>query len=150
MFKYMSSKAKIKAVDKMPCDDHHVVEDVAIAIGEALDKCLGDRVGIRRFAHAAIPMDDALVLVAVDISGRGGAYVELLDEKFTIGGFSTENLEHFIDTLAKRSKITIHVVRLRGSNTHHLIEATFKALGITLHEATRIVCNEVRSTKGVI
>ena len=150
MFKYMKSSARVKAVDKTPYDDHHVVEDVAIVIGEALNKCLGDKSGIKRFAHVVVPMDDALVLVVVDVSGRGRGYVDLGIGKTVIGGLNTENVDHFIDTLASRSKITIHVVRLRGTNTHHIVEAVFKGLGMALHEATRIIEKGVVSTKGVI
>ncbi|MCC6016902.1 MAG: imidazoleglycerol-phosphate dehydratase [Desulfurococcaceae archaeon] len=148
MLYYMNTTAKVKILDKKPCDDHHVVEDTAIAIGEALAKCLENKAGIKRFSHTVVPMDDALVLVAVDVSGRGGGYVELGLERLSIGGLSTENVEHFIETLANRSRITIHVLKLRGKNTHHIIEASFKGLGIVLHDATRIVCRDVRSLKG--
>lgn len=150
MFSYMNSSARLKAVDKTSYDDHHIVEDVAIAIGNALDRCLDNRAGIKRFSHAVIPMDEALVLVAVDISGRGGAFIDLGLEKQIIGGMNTENINHFIETLARESRTTIHVVRLRGGNTHHLIEAVFKGLGITLYDSTRIISKKVRSTKGVI
>lgn len=150
MFSYMNSSAKLKAIDKMPYDDHHVVEDVAIAMGNALDRCLNNKVGIKRFSHAVTPMDDALVLVSIDISGRGGAYISLDLEKQIIGDMSTENVGHFIETFARESKITIHVIKLRGANTHHTIEAVFKGLGITLYDATRVIGRNVRSTKGVI
>lgn len=150
MFSYMNSSVRLKAVDKMSYDDHHVVEDVAIAIGNALDKCLDNKAGIKRFSHAIVPMDDALVLVSVDISGRGGAFVKLDVEKQVIGGMSTENINHFIETLARESKTTIHIIKLRGYNTHHIIEAVFKGLGMTLYEATRVISKSIRSTKGVI
>lgn len=150
LFSYMNATARLKAVDKKPYDDHHVVEDVAIVIGEALDKCLGDRVGIKRFSHVIVPMDDALVLVAVDISGRGGGYVDLEIGRTIIGGLNTENVRHFIETLAVRSKITIHMVKLKGRNIHHIIESAFKGLGMALYEATRIIDKDVKSTKGVI
>jgi len=151
LFSYMNASVAINAVDKFPFDDHHVAEDVAIAVGEALNKCLGDRVGIRRFSHIVIPMDDALMLVSIDISGRGRAYVELNTSRESIGGLAIENLHHFIDTLASRAGITIHIQQLRGVNTHHVIEALFKGLGITLYEATRVVDpGFVRSTKGVL
>lgn len=150
MFSYMNATAKLKAVDKKPYDDHHIVEDVAIVVGEALDKCLGNRVGIRRFSHVVVPMDEALILVALDLSGRGGGYVGLGLDKLVLGGMNVENVEHFIETLAVRSRSTIHVVKLRGGNTHHVIEAAFKGLGMAFYEATRIVEKGVRSTKGVL
>lgn len=150
MFKHMNSSAIMKIVDKKPYDDHHVVEDAAIAIGEALAKCLEDKSGIKRYSHVVIPMDDALILVVVDVSGRGGGYIDLNLEKLTIGGMSTENVSHFIETLATRSKITIHVLKIKGHNTHHIIEAVFKGLGLALHDATRIIGGSIKSTKGVL
>jgi len=151
MFSYMNSTVSLVAIDKNPFDDHHIVEDVAIVIGEALDRCLGDRVGIKRYGFVVIPMDDALVLVSIDISGRGGAYIELNLRRESIGGLAIENVYHFIETLANRAGITIHVKQLNGVNTHHIIEAVFKGLGMTIYEATRIVePGFVRSTKGVL
>lgn len=145
---YMNASTDIKAVDKLGFDDHHLIEDVAIALGEALKDSLGDRLGIRRYSSIALPMDDALILVAVDISGRGGAYVNLKSSREFLGGLSTENIPHFIESFARTSGITIHVVQLSGINTHHIIEATFKGLGIALFEASRIVNTSVRSLKG--
>ncbi len=151
LFSYMNTTVVLNAVDKISSDNHHIVEDVAIAIGEALDRCLGDRVGIKRFGFTVIPMDDALILISIDISGRGGAYIELDLRRESIGGLAIENVYHFIETFANRSGITIHVKQLRGVNTHHIIEAVFKGLGIALYEATRIVePGFVRSTKGVL
>ncbi|MEM2261343.1 MAG: imidazoleglycerol-phosphate dehydratase [Ignisphaera sp.] len=150
MLSYMNSTAMVNVVDRMPTDDHHIIEDSAIVLGEALSECLGDRIGIKRFADAIIPMDEALVMVSIDISGRGGAYVDLNIAKEILGDMATENLYHFIETFAKKSAITIHVVQLKGSNSHHIAEATFKGLGITLYESSRIVSSYIRSTKGVL
>lgn len=150
MFLHMNTTATVKVKDKGCYDDHHVVEDTAIAIGEAMAKCLSDKTGIKRFSHTIVPMDDALILVAVDVSGRGGGYIDLGLGKTIIGGMSTENVEHFVETLADRSRITIHVIKLRGRNLHHVIEAVFKGLGIAIHDATRIIGSSVRSTKGVL
>jgi imidazoleglycerol-phosphate dehydratase len=150
-FMYMNSKAQLSAEEKRSADDHHIVEDCGIAIGEALNACLGSREGIKRFSHQVVPMDDALVLVAVDISGRGGAYVDLRFRRESIGGLSLENVPHFIDSLASRAKITIHVLKLGGFNEHHIVEAVFKGLGIALYEATRVVYpGTVKSLKGVL
>lgn len=150
MFLYMNSRTRVYAEEKKRVDDHHIVEDSAIVIGSALDKCLGDRVGIKRFSHQIVPMDDALVLIAVDISGRGGAFVDLSFSREAIGGLSLENVQHFIDSLAKRAGITMHVIKLRGYNDHHVVEAVFKGLGMALYDSTRIVGSGVRSLKGVL
>ncbi len=148
MFTYMNATALINASEKLVYDEHHVVEDIAITVGEAFKEVLGDKVGIKRFASMITPMDDALVLVAVDISGRGGAYVKLKLWRELIGDLATENVIHFINSLAINSGITIHVIQLSGLNTHHIVEALFKGLGMTLYEASRIVSTSIRSTKG--
>lgn len=150
MFMHMNASATVKAIDKKPYDDHHVIEDVAIAIGEALCNCLEDKSGVKRYSHVVVPMDDALVLVAIDLSGRGGGYIDLRLDKIFIGGMNTENVDHFIETLASRSKTTIHIIKLRGSNTHHVVEAVFKSLGLAFYDATRVVGNRIMSTKGII
>ncbi|MEM1644711.1 MAG: imidazoleglycerol-phosphate dehydratase [Ignisphaera sp.] len=150
LFTYMNATATVRVVDKKPYDDHHVVEDAAIAIGEALCRCLEDKSGIKRYSHIIMPMDDALILVAIDISGRGRSYIDLGLDKIVIGGMNIENVDHFLETLASRSKTTIHVVKLRGYNTHHIVEAVFKGLGLAFYDATRIIGNKVISTKGVI
>ncbi len=147
---YMGGSLVINAVDKLNYDDHHVVEDVAIVLGEALKEALGDKKGIKRFSSIALPMDEALVLVALDISNRGMALVNLKLRREMIGGHSTENVYHFYKTFAANAGITLHIMALRGKNTHHIIEASFKGLGLTLYEATRVVGSKVRSTKGVI
>ncbi|MEM0360861.1 MAG: imidazoleglycerol-phosphate dehydratase [Sulfolobales archaeon] len=145
---YMNSTATVKTIDKLGLDDHHVVEDTAITLGEVFKEALGDKAGIKRYSSMAVPMDDALVLVAIDISGRGGCYADLKLSRESIGGLSTENVQHFFESLARTSGVTIHLIRLRGANTHHVIEATFKGLGMTLYEASRIVGTSVRSVKG--
>jgi len=145
---YMNSSARIIAVDKKNYDDHHVVEDVAIALGEAIKKALGDKKGIKRFSNYIIPMDEALVLTSIDISNRGLAFIELNLNREIIGGLAAENVKHFIQSLAYNSGITIHVIQLRGENSHHIIEATFKGLGMCIYDASRIINNEIRSTKG--
>ncbi|MEM0016084.1 MAG: imidazoleglycerol-phosphate dehydratase [Saccharolobus sp.] len=147
---YMNSTGTINAIDKLPYDDHHIIEDVAIALGQALNEALGDKKGIRRFSHTIIPMDEALVLASIDISGRGMAFVDLNLRREEIGGMATENVYHFFQSFAYNSGITIHIRQLNGYNTHHIIEASFKALGFSLYEASRIVTDEIRSTKGTL
>ena len=148
MLYYMNSTSTVIAEDKLGYDDHHVVEDVAITLGEAFKEALGDKRGIRRFANAIIPMDDALVLVAVDISGRGVSNVELSLKREEIGGLAIENVFHFFQTFSYHSGVNLHVIQLRGFNTHHIIEASFKAVGISLYEASRIVSQDIPSLKG--
>jgi len=148
MLFYMGISAVVEAEDKQNYDDHHVVEDVGITLGQALREALGDRAGIKRFAHAIVPMDEALVLVAVDISGRGTAEIGLRVKRESIGGLSTENVPHFFKTFAINSGITLHVRQLSGENEHHVIEASFKGVGLSLEEAVSVIGKDVRSTKG--
>lgn len=147
---YMNSTATVKAVDKLGLDDHHIVEDTAITLGEVFEEVLGDKTGIKRYSSMVVPMDDALVLVAIDISGRGGCYVDLKLGRESLGGLSAENVQHFFESLARTSGVTIHLIRLSGVNTHHVIEASFKGLGMALYEASRIVSTSVRSVKGLL
>lgn len=134
-------------------DDHHSTEDIGIALGTALREALGDKKGIRRYASLALPMDEALVLTALDVSGRGGLYFEVpfLTEK--IGTFDTELVEEFLNAFAVNAGITLHVRKLAGHNSHHVSEACFKGLGRALREAVSVderFRNEVPSTKGVL
>ena len=145
---YMNSTSTVIAEDKLGYDDHHIVEDVAITLGEAFKEALGDKRGIRRFANEIVPMDDALVLVAVDISGRGVSNIELNLQRSEIGGLAIENVFHFFQTFSYHCGVNLHVIQLRGTNTHHIIEASFKALGMSLYEASRIISQDVLSLKG--
>ncbi len=134
-------------------DDHHSVEDIGICLGDAFAEALGDRRGIIRYADKTIPMDEALVLCAIDISGRGGLYFNLPVDTEKVGTFDTELVEEFFTAFARRSDITLHIIRLRGSNSHHIIEAAFKAFGRTLAAAAAIdpsAPDEIPSTKGVL
>lgn len=128
---------------------HHVVEDTGIAFGEALSTALGDRQGIRRFGHSAIPMDDALVLVSVDLVKRPYHRIEL-----GLGGRLVEDLEgglleHFLRSASLHGLFTLHVKRIWGEDPHHLAEACFKALGASLGEASKPLPGRGVSTKGV-
>ena len=132
-------------------DDHHTVEDCGIALGTALDEALGDRRGITRFGSAYAPLDEALARAVVDISGRGGAFVDLDLRRESIGSLSTENIPHFLGSLARTAAITLHVDMLKGENDHHRAEAGFKALALALGQAvTATGGSDVPSTKGVI
>lgn len=145
---YMRSTATVIAEDRQNYDDHHVVEDTAIVLGQAIKEALGDKKGIKRFSNAFIPMDEALVLVSLDISGRGLGVIELNLRREQIGGLSMENVPHFFSSFAMNAGVTLHIKKFRGKNEHHIVEAAFKGLGLCLYDATRIIWDEIPSTKG--
>lgn len=140
---------KLEAQGDIEIDDHHTVEDVGIVLGEALYEALGDKRGIRRMAHALVPMDESLAMVAVDLSGRSYTVLDLNFHQDKVGDLSTENVGHFLESLAQSGKINLHA-RVEGENDHHQVEAIFKALARALHDATTVVHDRVPSTKGVI
>ena len=134
-------------------DDHHSVEDVGIVLGQALFKAVGDKKGIIRFGEAYQPMDESLMLVALDISGRSGFYTDIhfLTEK--IGTFDTELVAEFMEAFAKNAGITLHIRQIAGTNSHHIAEAAFKGLGRALREAISIDIrfnDKIPSTKGIL
>lgn len=140
----------IKATGDLHVDDHHLVEDMGIVLGEAFAKALGDKSKIERFGHALIPMDEALSTVAVDISGRGYAVFKADFHSETVGGYSTRMTRHFMDSFARASGMNLNV-RIEGEDDHHMVESMFKALGVAIWMATRK--NEKRgipSTKGTL
>ena len=141
-------EAEVREIRRV--DDHHVAEDLMLAVGAALRRWL-DGVGWRvsRFGWAVVPMDEALVLAAVDVSGRPGAWVRLGLRRESIGGLATENVPHMVWSLASSALLTVHLRRLAGVNEHHIVEAGFKALGLALRQALRPV-GSVVSTKGVV
>jgi imidazoleglycerol-phosphate dehydratase len=143
----------IRAEGDLHVDQHHTAEDVGITLGQALDKALGERRAIRRFGDAIVPLDEALVLVAVDLGGRGSATIDLPFQGPSIGGLSTEMIPHLLESFASDGRFALHVRLLAGQNDHHRAEAAFKALARALDEATRPdprLGGEVPSTKGVI
>jgi imidazoleglycerol phosphate dehydratase HisB len=130
-------------------DDHHSVEDAALALGTALDQALGERRGIERFAHAYAPLDEALARVVIDLSGRPYARVAIPFVREMVGDVATENLIHFFQSLAMTGRLALHVDVLEGQNDHHKAEAAFKALAIALRRAVaRTGGSDVPSTKG--
>jgi len=134
-------------------DQHHVVEDVAISLGKVLNEALGDKRGITRMGYALVPMDEALAIVAVDISGRGYAAIEAPFKRKKIGDLDTDLLRHFLETFAIEARLNLHAKFLGGTNDHHKAEALFKALGRALDSATKIdkrILGKVPSTKGTI
>jgi len=140
---------ELEAEGDLDIDDHHTVEDVGIILGEVLNDVLGDKKGIRRMAHALVPMDEALAMVAIDLSGRSYTVLDLPFKKVKVGGLSTENVGHFLESLAQNGKFNLHA-RCEGDNDHHQVEALFKALARALHDATRVTHGSIPSTKGVI
>ncbi|MBR4454683.1 MAG: imidazoleglycerol-phosphate dehydratase HisB [Solobacterium sp.] len=134
-------------------DDHHSTEDIGIALGKAIREALGERKGIRRYASLALPMDEALVLTALDLSGRGGAFFEVEFPTEKVGMFDTELTEEFFTAFALNAGITLHMRKLAGKNSHHIAEACFKGLGRTMREAVSYddrFRDEIPSTKGVL
>ena len=134
-------------------DQHHLVEDVAICLGKALGEALGEKRGIIRMADAAVPMDDALAMVAVDISGRAYAVLELPFSDNDMAGFPTDLVRHFLESLASEAKLNLHARVIYGVNDHHKAEALFKALGRALDIATTIderITGELPSTKELL
>jgi imidazoleglycerol-phosphate dehydratase len=131
-------------------DQHHLVEDVAICLGKALTEALAEKRGIVRMASALVPMDDTLVLVAVDLGGRGYAVLDLPFSNNDMSGFPTDLVRHFLEALAAEGRMNLHVKVMYGKNDHHKAEALFKALGRALDAASRIdprISGELPSTK---
>ena len=134
-------------------DDHHTVEDIGICLGDAFAQTLGEKRGIRRYGSAILPMDEALILTAVDSSGRGMLCYEMDIPTEKVGTFDTELTEEFLLAFTRRSGMTLHVRQLAGTNSHHIIEGVFKSLARTLREAVSIdpdFADEIPSTKGVL
>ena len=134
-------------------DDHHSVEDIGISIGQAFSEALGDKKGIRRYADTTLPMDEALILTSVDISGRDLLAYGLDIPTQKVGTFDTELVKEFMLGFVRNSNMTLHIIQLAGENSHHIIEGTFKSLARTLKKAVEIdpdYADEIPSTKGVL
>ena len=134
-------------------DQHHLVEDVGLCLGKALNQALAEKQGIVRMADASVPMDDALAMVAVDISGRGYTVLELPFSDNDMAGFTTDLIRHFLESLAAEARLNLHARVLYGVNDHHKAEALFKALGRALDRATRIdqrLAGQLPSTKDLL
>jgi imidazoleglycerol-phosphate dehydratase len=143
----------VKAEGDLHIDSHHTVEDVAIVLGEAFREALGDKVGVRRFASGMFPLDEALVEVALDLSGRPYVVWDVeLPPGPPLGNppFDPQLAEHAVHSFATAAAITLHVTSRRGRNVHHVIEATFKGLGRCLRDAVRLEGTGIPSTKGVL
>lgn len=133
-------------------DDHHTVEDVAIGLGRAVQQALGDKAHIARYGHTYVPMDDALARAVIDLSGRSYCHFDASFEREEVGGLSTEMVEHVWRSVAEHARCNLHLAVLYGHNTHHKIEALFKAVARALRSAVhrRADHAEVASTKGTL
>ena len=143
----------VKCVGDIEVDYHHTTEDIGIALGQAFKEALGDKKGITRYGDTTLPMDESLILTAVDISGRGGCYYEVEIPTEKVGDFDTELNHEFWSAFAYNSGITTHMVKFAGENSHHIIEGCFKSIARTLRTAVAIdkaFANDIPSTKGVI
>ena len=134
-------------------DDHHSVEDIGIALGQAFSMALGDKKGITRYGSMLLPMDESLILSAVDLSGRGLLVYELQIPTEKVGTFDTELTEEFFRALAHNGGMTLHLKQISGKNSHHIIEGAFKSIARSLKAAVALdpaMKNEIPSTKGVL
>src|SRR4051794_14757283 len=143
----------VRATGDLHVDDHHTVEDVGIALGQALHQAVGEGRGIRRMGHAIVPMDEALAMVAVDVSGRGVSDVDIKLDGPLVGGMKIQMVPHFLQSFAMEAKVSLHAQVLKGVNDHHRVEACFKALAKALDWATQIddrASDSIPSTKGTL
>ena len=144
---------KVRCQGDTYVDDHHTVEDVSICLGDAFAKALGELRGVNRYGSALLPMDEALILTAVDLSGRALLCYELNIPTQKVGTFDTELTEEFFMAFTRRAGLTLHIRQLAGQNSHHIIEGTFKSLGRSLRQAVAIdpdFAGEIPSTKEVL
>ena len=143
----------IKAKGDLHIDDHHTIEDIGISLGEAFNKAVGDKKGIKRYGHSYIPLDEALSRVVLDFSGRPGLHMKVDFVKEEVGGIDVNMFEHFFQSFCNHAFITLHIENFSGENTHHQIETIFKAFGRALRMALEIDTkqeNIIPSTKGAL
>ena len=140
----------VAAEGDLHVDAHHTVEDTAITLGRALNEALGDRAGIARFADRSVPLDEALIHVALDLSGRPYSAIALDFPSPMIGQLPSHMAIHFLETLAYEGRLALHVRQLAGRNDHHILEASFKGLGRALRDAVRVIEDGPPSTKGTL
>ena len=143
----------VTCVGDIRVDDHHSTEDIGIALGQAFDRALGDKKGIRRYGSMILPMDESLILSAVDLSGRGLLAYGLQIPTAKVGTFDTELAEEFFFFFSRNARCTLHLRQLSGKNSHHIIEGAFKSVARSLREAVSIdpaCAGEIPSTKGVL
>ena len=143
----------VKCIGDTNVDYHHTAEDIAIVLGTAVNECIGDAKGINRYGHIILPMDESLILCAVDLSGRAYLNFDLHIPTQKVGDFDTELVEEFMVAFSRCGKMNLHLKQLDGTNSHHIIEGSFKALARALKTAVSIdekIKDEIPSTKGVL
>ena len=140
----------VKAKGDLNVDAHHTVEDIAICLGQCLNDALGDKKGIRRYGQSSVPMEDALANVAIDLSGRPCCVYNVDYRTDKIGDFDVECVEEMLRSFSNTGKFNLHVNVPYGTNSHHIAEAVFKALGQALAQAVEIVGGDIPSTKGIL
>ena len=143
----------VKCIGDIEVDYHHTAEDIGICLGDAFAHALGEMRGITRYGNMLLPMDEALILSAVDISGRGKFVSDLKIPTAKVGDFDTELVLEFLEAFTRRANVTLHVRQLAGENAHHIIEGVFKSVARALRAAVKIdpdMMNEIPSTKGIL
>lgn len=143
----------VKCAGDVNVDYHHTVEDIGIALGDAFRDALGEKRGIERYADTTLPMDEALILTAADMSGRAGLYFSLDIPTEKVGDFDTELVKEFWLAFVRRAECSLHIVQLAGENSHHIIEGAFKSAARTLKNAVAVdpvYKDEIPSTKGIL
>ena len=151
--KHAKFDLKVDCKGDINVDFHHSAEDIGIVLGDAFSKAIGNMAGITRYADTVLPMDESLILTAVDISGRGYLNFDLSIPTEKIGDFDSELVEEFFMAFVRRANVTLHIKQLCGRNAHHIVEGTFKSFARTMRKAVEIdenFKNEIPSTKGVL
>ncbi|MBW3659368.1 MAG: imidazoleglycerol-phosphate dehydratase HisB [Actinobacteria bacterium] len=141
---------RVQADGDVEIDAHHTVEDVGIALGQALAEAWGDRAGVERFGDARVPIDEALTEVAIDLSGRPYLVYEVDTPVELVGTFETTLVKHFFESVVANARITLHVTNVSGDNSHHIFESVFKGVAVALRRAVAVTGAGVPSTKGVL
>ena len=144
---------EVKCDGDTDVDYHHTVEDIGICLGRAFRETIGDKIGIKRYGDIILPMDETLIMAAVDISGRSGVYFDLSIPTEKVGDFDTELCKEFYIAFAREAGITLHIRQIAGENSHHIIEGVFKAVGRVMREACSIderAKDQMPSTKGML
>lgn len=154
MLSHLSKHSKIdlvlKAKGDLEVDQHHTVEDVAICLGQAIIEALGDKKGITRYGNSSVPMEDALANVAIDLSGRPFCVYNVQYRTEKVGDFDVECIEELLRSFSNYGKFNLHIAVPHGTNSHHIAEAIFKALGQSLGQAVKITGKDIPSTKGTL
>jgi imidazoleglycerol-phosphate dehydratase len=148
--KHSGTTIQVRCKGDLHIDGHHTTEDVGIVLGQCLRQALGERIGIERFGHMACPLDEALVTATVDVSGRPYLVYDLRPEAAQLGTWATELVPEFFGGLTDHARLCLHVHQLAGRNSHHIVEAGFKACARALRQAIRITGTDLPSTKGLL